>query len=94
MLTKCHVKLYYCVFLIFTFKVAVRKMEDSEMSGSKNSRYLICSYFFVNVFLIVCVIFYGRIYLISKCPFIYIQGVTGGTDQTSGECSLGQTIPI
>ena len=25
---------------------------------------------------------------------IYIQGVTGGTDQTSGECSLGHTIPI
>ena len=25
---------------------------------------------------------------------LYIQGVTGGTDQTSGECSLGQTIPI
>ena len=24
----------------------------------------------------------------------YIQGVTGGTDQTSGECSLGHTIPI
>jgi len=23
-----------------------------------------------------------------------IQGVTGGTDQTSGVCSLGQTIPI
>ena len=23
-----------------------------------------------------------------------IQGVTGGMDQTSGECSLGQTIPI
>jgi hypothetical protein len=23
-----------------------------------------------------------------------IQGVTGGTDQTSGECSFGQTIPI
>ena len=23
-----------------------------------------------------------------------IQGVTGGTDQTSGGCSLGQTIPI
>jgi len=23
-----------------------------------------------------------------------IQGVTGGTDQTSGESSLGQTIPI
>ena len=26
--------------------------------------------------------------------YIYIQGVTGGTDQTSGECSLGQTILI
>jgi len=25
---------------------------------------------------------------------VYIQGVTGGTDQTSGECSLGHTIPI
>ena len=24
----------------------------------------------------------------------FIQGVTGETDQTSGECSLGQTIPI
>jgi hypothetical protein len=26
--------------------------------------------------------------------YIYIQGVTGGTDNTSGGCSLGQTIPI
>ena len=25
---------------------------------------------------------------------LFIQSVTGGTDQTSGECSLGQTIPI
>ena len=24
----------------------------------------------------------------------HTQGVTGGTDQTSGECSLGQTIRI
>ena len=31
---------------------------------------------------------------ICVCVYIYIQGVTGGTDQTSGECSLGQTIPI
>ena len=33
----------------------------------------------------------------SRCYiyiYIYIQGVTGGTDQTSGECSLGHTIPI
>jgi len=26
--------------------------------------------------------------------YIYIQGVLGGKDLTSGECSLGQTIPI
>ena len=26
--------------------------------------------------------------------YIYIQGVTGGTGHTSGECFLGQTIPI
>ena len=25
---------------------------------------------------------------------LHIQGVTGGMDQTSGDCSLGQTIPI
>ena len=32
---------------------------------------------------------------VFPCLYIsYIQGVTGGTDQTSGECSLGQTIPI
>ena len=29
-----------------------------------------------------------------KTPPNFIQSVTGGTDQTSGECSLGQTIPI
>jgi len=26
--------------------------------------------------------------------YLYIQGVPGGKDLTSGECSLGQTIPI
>ena len=26
--------------------------------------------------------------------YIYVQSVTGGTDQTSGVCSLGHTIPI
>ena len=29
-----------------------------------------------------------------KTTWNIIQGVTGGTDQTSGECSLGKTIPI
>ena len=30
------------------------------------------------------------------CVYIYIytQSVTGGTDQTPGECFLGQTIPM
>jgi len=35
----------------------------------------------------------------AGCPVlqivcVYIQGVPGGKDLTSGECSLGQTIPI
>ena len=30
----------------------------------------------------------------SMYMYIYIQGVPGGKDLTSGECSLGQTIPI
>jgi len=35
-------------------------------------------------------------YSIKICVrlYNYIQSVTGGTDQISGECSLGQTIPI
>jgi hypothetical protein len=64
MLIKCHVKLYYCVFLISVFKVAFRKMTDSEMGGSKHSQYLICSYLFVNLFLILCVIFLFMVELI------------------------------
>jgi len=31
--------------------------------------------------------------LLSLKYYLDIQGVTGGTDQTSGECSLGHTIP-
>ena len=31
---------------------------------------------------------------LSGCWDLPIQGVTRGTDQTSGECSLGQTVPI
>ena len=31
---------------------------------------------------------------VGLCLYIYIQGVTGGMDQTSGECTLCWTIPI
>ena len=38
---------------------------------------------------------FGTYNLPSFIPqYINIQGVTGGTDQTPGECSLGHTIPI
>ena len=33
-------------------------------------------------------------YCLNSDAYCNIQGVTGGTDQTSGECSLGHTIPI
>jgi hypothetical protein len=35
----------------------------------------------------------GLINIMRGCG-LYIQGVPGGKDLTSGECSLGQTIPI
>ena len=36
-----------------------------------------------------------RLYIcLCVCVCVYTQGVTGGMCQTSGECSLGQTIPI
>ena len=31
---------------------------------------------------------------LTVCQYIYIQGVPGGMDKTSGECSLCWTIPI
>ena len=31
---------------------------------------------------------------VIRCVYIYIQGVPGGMDKTSGECSLCWTIPI
>jgi len=36
----------------------------------------------------------GRVDRMNTHKQIYIQGVPGGKDLTSGECSLGQTIPI
>ena len=36
----------------------------------------------------------GKDKLLLESYLQNIQSVTGGTDQTSGECSLGQTIPI
>jgi hypothetical protein len=36
---------------------------------------------------------HGQHYILQKLVTI-IQGVPGGTDLTSGEYSLGQTIPI
>ena len=32
--------------------------------------------------------------MLRRTTSLIIQGVTGGTDQTSGECSLGHTITI
>jgi hypothetical protein len=37
---------------------------------------------------------YIYIHTHTHTVILYIQGVPGGTDLTSGECSLGQTIPI
>ena len=44
-----------------------------------------------NVYVCVCVCVCVYIYIYI---YIYIQGVTGEMCETSGECSLGQTIPI
>jgi len=40
---------------------------------------------------------YEMLHTVSRLHFkqqAHIQGVPGGKDLTSGECSLGQTIPI
>jgi len=47
------------------------------------------SFIYIHIFYIH-MSFNGRTEFLSSS----IQDVTGGTDQTSGECSLGHTIPI
>ena len=56
-------------------------------------------YFILNFNYIICKneVLFRQTYLHCWCDKNFkweIQGVTGGTDQTSGGCSLGQTIPI
>ena len=57
----------------------------------------VCTYVRMYVYKYVCIYVLCMYY---ECTYVcidvrmYIQGVTGGTDQTSGECSLGHTIPI
>ena len=40
------------------------------------------------------VFYYLLLRLSQHCVYCTIQGVPGGMCETSGECSLGQTIPI
>ena len=47
----------------------------------------------VKKFHIVSFFYCSGLYLNTEGD-LNIQGVTGGTDQTSGECFLGHTIPI
>jgi len=53
-----------------------------------------CTVYFEFISVINLYVFRAGLLLIIRSTTLYIQGVTGGTDQTSGECSLGQTIPI
>ena len=46
---------------------------------------LVATYIYIYIYVV---------WLLKDLTARHIQGVTGGMDQTSGECSLGQTIPI
>jgi len=54
--------------------------------------YALCTY--VYMYLCVCVMLDCIYVCVCVNKFVYIRGVTGGTDQTSGGCSLCYTIPI
>jgi len=57
----------------------------------RESHQLVCTYvcMYIGVYVFVCMNV-----CMYVCVYVYIQGVPGGKDLTSGECSLGQTIPI
>ena len=46
----------------------------------------------IRAFTTICVLMCYKTFPLTEC--LNIQGVPGGKDLTSGECSLGQTIPI
>jgi len=54
-----------------------------------NNKIILCNFPKVTIF-----ITHNFLFVIYKYIYIYIQGVPGGRDKTSGGCSLGQTIPI
>jgi len=60
-----------------------------------NSIMCVCMYICMCVCMYACVCMYVYMCVcMCLCMYICIQGVPGGKDLTSGECSLDQTIPI
>ena len=53
--------------------------------------YIILYYIILYYIILYYIILY---YIILYILYYILQGVPGGTDLTSGECSLGQTVPI
>jgi hypothetical protein len=62
----------------------------------KNGRWNLSVKSMQNSKIVVNIIFWSQNYgkLTDGYIYMYIQGVTGGMCETSGEFSLGQTIPI
>jgi hypothetical protein len=56
---------------------------------------MMCICMYVSVYMCVCMHVCMPVYACMYiCMYVFIQDVTGGMCETSGECSLGQTIPI
>ena len=87
----------YCVrILLVYYSFISNKTEDSDLVNKKQL-------FFAHLCISICTTGSNSQTVPIKCDnetnptellvYVYIQGVTGGRDQTSGGCSLCETIP-
>jgi len=96
-LLKCVLAAMYSWQHCGTGTLSYRQPRHFSNHGSDLKRQVIMVQFFVNNFFFISSIFVGVFKssrLLCHPVYIYIRGVTGGTDQTSGGCSLCYTIPI
>jgi hypothetical protein len=81
----CLMKVYMCIYIYIYIYCVMEKVFNGGV------------YIYIYIYCVMEKVCLMEVYIyiyIHTYIYIYIQGVPGGKDLTSGECSLGQTITI
>ena len=92
---------YILLIILYIFSDNCIETDDGQIRNNRNKVDTLCKIANIVVLLILCLCVMANVRsnleslkLIVFRRVQHIQGVTGGMCETSGECSLGQTIPI